>query len=154
MAILVCAIATVTGIERMPLPSFSVTTADGRTVTTDQLIRPGKWLLIYLQPNCPSCEAILRMIKKDEHPLVPPQLVVVVGAATAEAVRAGSVQFPDLAEARWFADPTRSAIGPLRIVGAPVIFGVNRGTIEWSLYGVLSDSADVKSVLASWVEMQ
>ena len=35
-----------------------------------------------------------RMIKKDEHPLVPPQIVVVVGAATADVVRAGSAGVP------------------------------------------------------------
>lgn len=91
------------------------------------------------------------MIKNDEHPLVPARLIIVV-AATPEAVRAGSAQFPDLSAAGWYADPTRAAIGPLRLTGAPVIFGIKGGTIEWSLYGVLSDSGDVKSVLTSWVE--
>jgi len=150
--LLVAATCATHAIERMALPSFTVTAVDGRTISTNQLVRPGRWLLIYMQPNCAACEKILRMIKNDELPQVPARLAIVVGAATPEAVRAGSAQFPDLSVAGWYADPARAAIGPLRLAGAPVIFGIDGGTIEWSLYGVLSDSGDLKSVLASWVE--
>jgi hypothetical protein len=139
-------------IERMALPSFPLAATDGRTVSTEWLVRPGRWLLVYIEPNCGPCEKILRMIKNDEHPRVAERLVIVVGAATPDAVRAGSAQLPDLAASGWYADPTRAAIVPLKLAGAPVIFGMDAGMIEWSLYGVLSDSGDVKSALASWVE--
>ena len=138
--------------ERMRVPPLKVVSADGRAVALDQLVRPGRWLLVYIQPNCGPCDALLRLVKKGEHPLVPSQLVIVVGATTAEAVSAEAASFPDLTGAAWYADPARAAIAPLRLTGAPVIFGVDHDVIEWRLAGVLSNADDVKSVLASWVE--
>src|SRR5579871_2540013 len=124
-----CAIAVLAArdgdaIERMRLPTFALTSVDGRSTSSDLLVRPGKWLLLYVQPNCVPCEAILRLVKKDEHPLIASHLVVVVGAATPDAVRDGAARFPDLAEAGWYADPSRAAVAPLRLPGVPVIFGM------------------------------
>ena len=42
--------------EPMHLPDFDLTAVDGRTVRSQDLERGGKWLLIYVQPNCRPCD--------------------------------------------------------------------------------------------------
>lgn len=138
--------------EQMPLPEAPLTAVDGRSMTTAQLVRPGKWLLIYIQPNCPPCETLLRLVKKSEHPSMPSRLAIVVGATRPAALRQGAAQFPDLDGAGWYADPNRGVLAPLELTGAPVVLGLNRDVIEWRLSGVLSNADEVKSILASWVE--
>jgi hypothetical protein len=145
--------AAVFAVERMPLPVWSVmASADGQAITTDRLARPGNWLLMYVEPNCPRCDVILRSIKQGDHPILPSRIAIIVGAASADTVRTGAATLPDLTAAAWFSDPVRAAIGPLRIEGAPAIYGLTGSTIEWSLSGVFSETTGVTSVLASWVE--
>jgi hypothetical protein len=139
-------------IERMRLPPFQLTAPGGAVVTTDQLVRPGKWLMIYVPPACGRCEALLRLVVKAEHPLVPSRLVILVGSATADSVQAAAAQFPDLAESAWFADPSGASVVPLRLGTTVAVFGMNGNMIEWSLSGVLSPSPEMQSVLTNWVQ--
>ena len=138
-------------IERTRLPLFPLTAGDGSVVTTDRIVRPGRWLIIYVQPDCRRCETLLRQVVKEQHPLVPARLVVVVGAAGADLVREAAAAFPDLAESAWFADPSGAAVVPMQVGSAPVVFGLDGGMIEWSLTGVLAGSPELTYVLASWI---
>ena len=57
-AVLVCAIAASArpeAIERMRLPVFQLTASDGRVMTTGEIVKAGRWLMIYVQPDCPRC---------------------------------------------------------------------------------------------------
>jgi hypothetical protein len=49
------------------------------------------------------------------------------------------------------ADPSNAIPRPIGQAGAPNIIGMRAATIEWSLAGVLTDPADVKSVLVNWI---
>jgi hypothetical protein len=156
-ALVVCALAGAAwpaAIERTRLPQFQLTARDGRIVPTTEIGRTGRWLMIYLPPECGSCDELLRAVVKAEHPRVPAQLVIVVGAATADRVQSAAEQFPDLAESSWYADPFGASIAPLQLGTTPAIFGVNGVMIEWSVSGVLSVSPEMKSLLANWVGNQ
>jgi hypothetical protein len=153
-AVVICAMslaARPAAIERMRLPLFQLTAADGTMMTSDRLVRPGRWLMIYVQGDCRRCETLLRQVVKEQHPLVPPRLVVIVAPPGADAVRMAA-DFPDLAESSWFGDPAGTAIAPLQAGTPPVVFGLDGGIIEWSLTGVLAGSPEMMSVLASWID--
>ena len=138
-------------IERKPLPPLEWTAVDGSQVTSAQMVRQGRWLLLYLEPGCRQCESLLRLVDPDDHPALPAKIVVVVGGADASGVAASAQKFPNLAGATWVADQSRSTLKALKLPGAPVILGLEQQMIEWSLAGVLGDSSDVRSVMTSWV---
>src|SRR5882724_743617 len=132
--------------ERMAVPSFGLTAADGHTVQSDQMPHQGKWLLIYVQPHCGPCDALLNLVKKEQLAGAPEQVLVVVGG-TLDDVSAVQHRFPDLAAVSWYADPNKSAFTELKLQGVPVVLGVRQDTIEWSVAGILGDDAHFKSII-------
>jgi hypothetical protein len=139
-----------TAVERMALPNFTLTRADGTTVASDRLVRPGGWALIYVAPQCAPCGAVLRSIDRAEHPALARRLVIVVAGASPEEVLAEAARYPDLSDATWLADPSNAIPQPIGQAGIPTIVGMRERMIEWSLSGVLMDPADVKSILVNW----
>jgi hypothetical protein len=155
VSVLVCAMAAPVrpaAIERTRLPLFELLGADGNGVTTDRLIRAGRWMVIYVQPDCRACENLLRIVMTAEHPRIPSRLAIILGGSTLDEVRATAARFPELSEAAWFADPSKASVPPLQIRATPAIFGLNGDMIEWSLGGVSGPSSEVKSVIASWID--
>jgi hypothetical protein len=142
--------ASAAAIERTRLPAFPLTTMDGQATSSEGLIRSGHWLVIYVQPECASCDALLKLVVRAEHPQIAPRTVIVESGAASETVRALAAAYPDLAESRWFGDASGAAAERLRLTGTPAIFGLNGESIEWALEGMLS-SPDVKAVMANWV---
>jgi hypothetical protein len=153
LCIVLSSMATVdlAAIERKPLPPLEWTAIDGARVTSAQIVRQGRWLLLYLEPGCTQCESLLRLVDPANHPALPARIVVVVGGVDASGIAASAQKFPNLAGARWVADQSRSTLNALKLPGAPVILGLQQQMIEWSLAGVLGDSSDVRSVMTSWV---
>ena len=77
-ASIVAAGSIVIAVERMPLPAFTLTAGDGTVVTSDRLVQPGSWALIYVAPDCAPCRAVLRSIDRDERKVPGRRLVIVV----------------------------------------------------------------------------
>jgi hypothetical protein len=138
-------------VERMPLPAFALTRGDGTTVASDRLAQPGGWALIYVAPQCVPCQAVLRSIDRADHPTLARRLVIVVAGAGAEGVLEEAARYPDLSDATWLGDPSNAIPRPIVGAGVPNILGIRGSMIEWSLAGVLTDPADVKSVLVNWM---
>jgi hypothetical protein len=136
----------------MPLPDFELTTLDGRSIRTQELASNGKWLLIYVQPNCRPCDVLLKLITEPEFSALAGRLVIVVGGASADEAGAMAGRFPGLAGAAWYADPPKTASVQMKATGAPVAFGVLQATIVWNLNGVLPESVRMKSILKSWID--
>lgn len=137
--------------ERRPLPPFVVTAFDGQAINGPDLAQEGNWLLIYVQPSCGSCIGVLQAMTRDEHPgLAARVTIVIVGATDAQAQSIVGAA-TEMAEARWLIDRDRSAGRALKVAALPVVFGVRDGTIEWGLAGVFRKSAEMKSVLVSWL---
>ena len=59
---------------------------------------------------------------------------------------------PEAAAVAWYADETNDAARALEIQGAPVLVGVERGEIKWTISGVLNDPKALESVVRTWVE--
>ena len=138
-------------IERKPLPVFALVARDGSDVSSTDLARDGKWLLIYVRPGCEPCDTLLNTIDPQQQPETARHLVVVIGGvrpATADALASG---FADLRGAVWYSDATDTMRAALSIGSAPVVFGMRRNIVEWSLTGVVPNAASVKSALVSWV---
>lgn len=137
-------------IERMKLPVFALTDSAGRTVVSNQLARPGNWLLVYVGTDCPPCESVLKSVGAEEAPSLAPRMVIVVNSTDAEAIEGLVRRHPSLAGAAWYADAAEGARA-LRVETVPAVFGVRDGTIEWSVAGVLTDPTDIKTIISNWV---
>lgn len=149
-AIAVVAVGSVRAIERRPLPAFTLTDLNGQPVASETLPTAGKWLLIYVQPKCDSCDALLRTIDVRDQPGLPSRMAIVVGRADAAAAAAQAARFPDLSAAHWYAGRDRSASEALKVVSAPMVFGVRDDRLEWSVAGIVPDLDGVKSALITW----
>jgi hypothetical protein len=110
----------------------------------------GKWLIVVVQPRCAACDAFLQTVDAQAQPHLPARMVIVVAGADEGATAAYAGRFPDLAQARWFADEPRTAARALKASATPVVFGVRTARLEWGLVGVVPDAASVRSALVSW----
>jgi hypothetical protein len=137
--------------ERRPLPPFMLTSLDGQPVASTELALEGNWLLIYVEPSCGSCMAILRAMPREEFPGLAARVTVVVAAASPAQASAVAAAATELGEARWFMDPDRSAGKMLGFKHSPVVLGVRAAMIEWGVTGVLRKSDEMQSVLVSWL---
>jgi hypothetical protein len=151
LALALVASVPVAAIERKPLPPVELIGLDGIRATNADLTRSGKWLMIYVHADCRPCNALLELIDRQETPLLPSKVVVVIGGMGVDDGNVLAQKFPDLVEASWNADPERAFLKVLQLPGAPVVLGMRDDVIEWSLAGALGKSADVQSVLRSWV---
>jgi len=142
----------VNAVDAGRLPAVAVVAADGTTVASAALAQPNHWALIYVPTECGGCGSLLRLVTREDHPGMPQRVAVVVAGVNAEAVRVARQQFPDLAEANWFADPLRAFATSLQLGTTPAVIGMNGNSVEWTLTGVLAASSDVKSAIERWLE--
>jgi hypothetical protein len=138
--------------QRRALPALNFSAAEGLSAATDGLPSEGRWLLVYVQPGCRPCEAVLSLVKGEEAPEVVQRMVVIVGGLAAGALDGFRARYPDLAGATWQADPDRSAARALRLSGIPVVLGVDERTIAWTLSGAIDETAKAKLILSDWIE--
>lgn len=136
-----------------PLPEFSATSLGELEVPSDRLSSRERWLLIYVQPNCKPCERVLRVFQmRESQPDYTDKVIILVGGATVEQVRQLSAQMSWLPESSWYADTTKNASTALDVKGAPVVYGVQRNNIEWSLVGSLAKQDTLQSILSTWFQ--
>lgn len=149
VALVTPAAGPLAAIERKPLPPFSVVARDGTDTSSDALATEGQWLLIYVQPGCTPCDAVLRSIDTAEAHVAGRLTVVVGGADAANAARLAA-GYPKLAASRWYADPQRTMGEVLPLAAMPVVFGLRGRMLEWSRAGLTPSIASVKSAMTSW----
>jgi len=137
------------GIERKPLPTFTLTTLDDQRVSSQTLVRTGNWLLVTVRPACAPCDTLLRTI--DPATAMPAHTaVVIVGVDVATAARLAN-GFSDVAGITWYVDPGGAMKDVLHVAAAPVVFGMRESAIEWSLAGIVPDAASMRTALMSWI---
>lgn len=144
---------TATRADSKPLPPFEVRALDGRVVKSRQLATGDKWLLVYVEPGCKPCEEVLRVFKR-QPPLasVEQKVAVIVGGRTADEVKRLTSRFPWIPDDCWYADPSSQSAAALKAKGAPVVYGVRSGEIEWSLDGALANAQKLEAILLTWIE--
>jgi hypothetical protein len=133
------------------LPEFVVVSERGERVTGGTLSMEDRWLLLYVSPDCVSCDRLLSGLAEWQIPQLGARTVVVIGGdltvARAYADRSGTAS---LAVA-WYADPGRRAGATLGLSSSPALIGIAGGRIEWTLMGVLNDPRALESVIRKWV---
>ena len=151
VAVLAVALAgmPVRAMESGPLPAFEVTALDGVRVSSAGLARQGRWLLVYVQPGCVPCEGVLNLLKEDGAGGLP-ENVTVVASGTAEETRALAGLFPNLTRSAWYADPLGAARDRLGLQGVPMVLAMQGSTIEWSIAGLLPDTASLQALFRAW----
>jgi hypothetical protein len=136
--------------ERRPLPPLTVKSLDGQAVDGPAITRQGNWLLLYVEPGCGSCAAVLSAISAEDHPGLAERITVIVGGATFEQA-AALASASELGAAKWVLDSDRSARAALNIKQVPMSIGMRSTMIEWTLTGALR-GPDLTSVLVTWLK--
>lgn len=136
------------------LPAFAVRTLDDAEAQSNQLSARRQWLLIYVQPNCKPCEEVFNAFKREseEQPDLTQKVVVLVGGATVEEASMLAEHVPWLPRSSFYADPSKQAAAALSVKGAPTVYGVRQGKLEWELKGAKANPRMLKSILETWSE--
>jgi len=133
------------------LPSFTVAATDGASVESRALAVEGTWLLVYVQPRCAPCDALLTRLDSDERPSAS-RIVIVGGGMDGEGVKALSEKYPNLKTSRWLADPERRTADAMAIQANPTAFGMRASSIAWRLAGTVQNPRELDSILFTWLE--
>jgi hypothetical protein len=134
----------------VPLPNFDVQALDGSAVHSDNWPLQGKWLIIYVEPRCQPCVALLGRLNKQDFPQLPAWTIIIGGGMRPAEVTVLQRRFPDLASAQWFADPARNSSAGLKLQGAPATLGVQNRNVQWTMSGILPDPKHFQSALNTW----
>jgi hypothetical protein len=139
--------------EQRPLPAFSVVAAGGETRASGALSAEPRWVLMYVTPGCRSCDRLLQALKDWQSPQLLARTVVIVrGPSAAAAAYIGERLPQEAAGVAWYADQAGEGAQALDLKGAPVLLGVERGEIKWTISGVLNDPKALESAVRTWVE--
>ena len=139
--------------QRAPLPEFAVQTLDGEEVQSGELTTQQQWLLVYVRTNCAPCEDVFKVFRRSTPQSgMTSKVVVVVGGATLEEANELAERVPWLPRPLWHVDVSRQAAAALSLKGAPTVYGVRRGQVEWELKGATDGPRRLKSILESWGE--
>lgn len=155
IALSVCALLVVNpapmwAMQPAPVPSFQVATPNGVSVSSGDVDWSGQKVLIYLRPNCGSCEALLHLLKKDDPGTMVSNIIVIVGGPSAQATQEVD-HYPDLANASWYMDTYQEASQALVLQGMPVVIGVRDGVMAWRMNGVMADQHSHQRLLQTWL---
>ena len=135
-----------------PLPTFQVVTAEGAVVSSAQLTSEPQYLLVYVNSASLTSRKLLNALGEWATPELARRTVLVIGGTPQEAQRFIESGVPESLQAMTrYLDTGRTAWQALSLRGAPVLIGVRNGRTEWSLSGVLSEPAALKSVVLTWV---
>jgi hypothetical protein len=108
-----------------------------------------RWLLVYVSPDCRTCERLIESLKDWQSPNLASRTVVVVRSSDAARYIAEHRSGFDVA---WYADLQDDAWRSLELKNAPTLLGVEGGEIKWTISGVLNDPKTLESVVRRWVE--
>jgi hypothetical protein len=137
LGILILVAAIASALPPRALPSFDVTASDGATKQAAQIARNGKWLLIFIKPNCPPCESLLSALESG-----PTQdgsrVAIIVKATTPNALAQLKARYPGIANSTWYADVHASAARSLEVPASPTTLAMRGSSIVWRLTGSIS----------------
>jgi hypothetical protein len=133
-----------------PLPEFNVMAADGSAVASPQLIASEKGLLVYLLPGSRASDQLVDALKSWKGVNLS-RIVFLVGGSREEAGLFIASKWPEENLVKWYSDQQNEAFQALRLKGAPVLVGIEKGAIQWTVSGVLSSPQSLQSVVRTWV---
>ncbi|MEO6666093.1 MAG: hypothetical protein ABIO65_04880 [Nitrospiria bacterium] len=138
-------------IEQTALPPVTVRSPEGLDVPVTGLSRDERWLILYLAPDCHSCDRLLEALNAWQGRLYERVVLLVAGDPAPARAYLGTRLPVDTALISWYADPDGTVREALRLQGAPALFGIRRGQIEWTISGVLNDPSTLEPVIRSWL---
>lgn len=140
--------------QQAPLPEFAVQTLDGEEVQSGDLSTQQQWLLVYVRLNCAApCRDVFKVFEQSRSPAgLTGKVVVVVGGATVEEANSFAESMSWLPRSVWHVDVSKQAAVALSVKGAPTVYGIRQGKVEWDLKGATDGPRRLKSILESWGE--
>jgi hypothetical protein len=145
------AVSSLAASDRKTLPAFTLDAVDGSGIESRSLAVDETWLFVYVQADCPPCDALLARIDSAPRPSVSRIVIVAAGMDAAQA-GALAAKYANLRESRWLADPRAGAAVPLGVRTLPTVLGLRGSSIEWRLTGIVRDARELDSILFTWLE--
>jgi hypothetical protein len=138
--------------DQRVLPTVQLSSSTGSVVNVADMGNTGHWLLLYVHARNESGQMLLKQLKADKYGALTSQIVVIVGGINADALAEWAKRFPDLASARWLADPKDAAARALDLHGVPVELGLKDNAIEWQFSGAARDNEMFDATLLNWLK--
>jgi hypothetical protein len=146
-----CLVSLAAAVEPVPFPDIQLTSIDNQPIKNSDLPSKGNWLLIYVQPKSQFSDNLMKQFKREQYPGLEQHAIIVVGGSV-DDLKGLKSKYPELDQAAWYADTTKTAFTQLKLHGVPVVMGVKQQTIQWSLNGVLPDTNVAKSIVNTWIQ--
>src|SRR5712672_2100052 len=138
--------------EQRPVPAFDLMSADGAAVASSSLSTEPRWLLVYVSPDCRSCDRLISSVIDWQRTLPPNRIVLVIdGSSSAALSYAHDRGIADVTGITWYADPARHGRNALGLQYSPALVAVENGQLAWVVSGVLNDPQAVEQVVRGWM---
>jgi len=134
-----------------PLPPLQLVSPSGAVVTDAAFANEDRWLLVYVAPDCGSCDRLLAALTGWRATLPADRVAIVVAGQPAAARAYAEAHAIDAAGFAWYADAAGAgarAIGAMRL---PTLAGVGGGELSWSISGVLNQPGVIEPTIRSWL---
>lgn len=151
LLVLLCLIAGTAGaVQSAVLPNIGLADANGSVITTDKLQQGTPWVLIILEANVVSSQAMLDTLKKTSY-TGENAVVLVVGdlRTSGQFLKRSSVLLPN---ARWLTGSAGNILQGLKLAGTPTVLGIDPNQRVLWQYSGLSNPADyLTKRIRSWI---
>jgi hypothetical protein len=136
-----------------PWPDFSMTRlADGAAVPSRTLVADRATVVVVVRPSCAPCRTVVHRLTAEvvAGHLPPDRLIVIFSGVSRPEAAAFKALVPSLLPSAWYADDAGRAVEALQAHAVPLVIGVKRGEIGWSLRGSQFTDAFVHDLILPW----
>jgi hypothetical protein len=135
--------------DRRVLPVFDLVSPAGAVVASSALSNQAHWLLIYVSPDCGSCDRLISALEQ-WRPTLPADRIVAVIAGPRGPAHAYAMQHTDAAGIVWYEDADQTGARAMGLHHLPALVAVEHGRIAWMVTGVLNDPGAVEPIVRNW----
>lgn len=138
--------------ERKPLPQVSsLTDRTGAAVSPQAFASEGRWLLIYIQKDCRTCDTMLAQVQAEEE-ADPSRITVVFEDASVAALAEWAKSYPVLNDVRLLSDKGGALAKELKLKTAPSAMGIERQGVQWMFTNTRGSDESQRSILFDWID--
>jgi thiol-disulfide isomerase/thioredoxin len=137
--------------ERRPLPPFDLVSPSGVVVTATRFAADERWVLVYVAPNCGSCDRLLAALAQWRTTLPVNHIAVVVESDADVARRYVDEHGIEAAGFAWYADVGGAGARAMDVQRLPALAGLGNGELSWSIDGVLNQPEAVEPAVRGWL---
>jgi hypothetical protein len=129
------------GLTNQTLPDFTLLSETNQPIKIKSLISEGKSLIIYVLPESLPAQHLINFLQNPSNALIKNRSILITG---------GLPKSDSIGKITTYRDFEEQAVNALNVTGSPTILGIQNGTIEWTLSGILNNPETLENIINSW----